>query len=463
MSSALLGHDLSFGRIGASDLPIFRADTRLHSLFYTSGFLAVVDRDHAVIFEAEVFSSNPDSRAAGALRDSAQRASVNWSRLTERPFEPVCLTLYLNNECNLRCCYCYSCPSPEPGIRLDKDTIQQAAALVAVNCKRRKTPLTVVFHGGGEPTLHQALTDSALDTVEQIAREQGLGIFRYVATNGVMPATKARWLAQRFDLIGLSCDGPMDIQDNQRPLWGGGSTSSAVQRTARIVKDSGKPLSIRVTLTRESFRRQAEIADYLCQMFQPREIHVEPVYEVGRAEDGTTVIESAEEFVSEFLHAERIAQAHGVRWQMSISRPEELHGPYCHLFRDVLQLVPGSGAIACFKVTDADTARRQGSLIGERNTDGTFSLNAQRISELQTLLQHEPEMCQNCFNKFHCVRTCPEYCPLESSPHQAGFRCQIGRLLMGSRLLEIANRLLGQPSTTGIRATWIPRNDREPV
>jgi len=63
-------------------------------------------------------------------------------------FLPECLTLYMNNECNLRCVYCHTDPTSQPAARLELDTIAAAGEVVAENCRKKNRPFYVVFHGG---------------------------------------------------------------------------------------------------------------------------------------------------------------------------------------------------------------------------------------------------------------------------------------------------------------------------
>ncbi len=435
----------------ATDLPIFRADQPDRGLFYAPGYLVVTRNSQTADLERQLLSGTAPSSSAFAatLRQYAQTAyEVNQSQV-QQPFAPVCLTLYLNLECNLHCRYCYAMPSPEPAARLSLNTVGAAAEIVAANCVAQGRPLTVVFHGGGEPTLDQALADAALDAVEAVAAAHQLDIMRYIATNGVISPQKARWLAERFDLIGLSCDGPPTIQNAQRPRWGGGSSSDAVARTAQIVRDAGKPLHVRVTLTAETIACQPEIATYLCEQLAPSEIHVEPIYQVGRAATQEKAIEDAEAFVDAFWRAHAIAAGWGIRWLTSGSRPGEVHGAYCHIFRQVLQLVPGDAATTCFRITTATEARATGSLIGEASLSGYFHLDAEPIDRLRAELMTQPEHCGDCFNQYHCVRGCPEFCPLQDQITPDAFRCRVQQLLVSSLLQRVGTAILNDADIAG--------------
>ena len=122
--------------------------------------------------------------------------------------------------------YCFAEAAPGRGPRLDPAAIRAGARLVAENCRARGLPMTLVCHGGGEPALHLEPLAEALALVETIAAERDVPLFRTISTNGALPAATAEWIARRFDRVGLSCDGPPDVQASQRPVWGGGDSAA---------------------------------------------------------------------------------------------------------------------------------------------------------------------------------------------------------------------------------------------
>jgi sulfatase maturation enzyme AslB (radical SAM superfamily) len=320
--------------------------------------------------------------------------------------------------------------------------IRGAAHLVAENCRGRGLPMTLVCHGGGEPALHPDLLGEALDAIEEIAREHGLPLFRYIATNGVMPAATAAWVALRFDLVGLSCDGPPDVQDKQRPAWGGGSSAPMVERTAAIVRQHGTPLHVRVTVTQQTVERQPEIAEYICRALRPSEIHVEAVYAAGRGQAlaGTWAETEADRFVAGFLAARQVAARYGVRWANSGSRLGEIHGPYCHVAREVLNLVPGGAATGCFLVTEAAEAERRQVTVG-RQVHDSLQLDQPGIDRMRRAVEAPPAACQACFNGYHCARACPDACEMDGPPAADGFLCRVRRRLAEAEIDALADRL----------------------
>jgi sulfatase maturation enzyme AslB (radical SAM superfamily) len=430
-----------FTPVSALSVPIFRRDRSDYAVFYAPGFVAVSDSSRADDFQSTLDATRArQDPVAAALCHHAERAEASRSAASTTPFEPVCLTLYLGNQCNLRCTYCYASPSRGAALRLDWLTIQSAGERVLANCAKHGVPLTLVLHGGGEPTLFPDLIDRLLDGLEQAAGSQDVPLVRYVATNGVLSIARARWLARRFDTVGLSCDGPERFQSAQRPTWAGKSSTPFVERTAEVVRAEGTALHVRVTVTSRTLHDQAEIARYLCERIQPDEIHLEPLYLGGRAGlEASLRPEHALAFLDGFFEARRIAANFGVPLLTSGSRISEIHWSYCNVFRDVLQLVPGGVATACFKATDAAASDARTMTIGHCEENGSgLSFDRRRITTLRHGLSRWPERCRDCFNRFHCTLGCPDSCPVEPQVDPPEFRCQVQMALALRALDEIA-------------------------
>lgn len=257
-----------------------------------------------------------------------------------------CLTIFVNNRCNLACRYCYSAASALPGDGVSAAAVRAAARRVAIDCATRSIPFTLALHGGGEPMLDVAVVGRILDIVADECRRAGVALWSYTATNGVLPDETARWMASRFDLVGVSCDGPEDIQDRQRLARDGSRSSVSVDRTLKTLQELARPFMIRVTVTRDTISRQAEIAAHLAR-YAPGEIRMEPVYLAPPGRRAFRPSDAAA-FVSGFLAAQAEAGASGVSVTTSLTRPESVYGRYCNVFRHVLNVVPGDVATLCF-------------------------------------------------------------------------------------------------------------------
>jgi uncharacterized protein len=337
---------------------------------------------------------------------------------------------------------------------LDQEAIAAAADVVARSCQEKGLPLSAVFHGGGEPTLHRQEIERAVGSVESAAAACGIKTFFYLATNGVMSEDMAAWLASVFDLVGLSCDGPAGIHDRQRPRWDGRGSLRVLERTAQIMHQAGCPLHVRVTVTRQTLARQAEIVEYICRQIAPLEIHLEPVYLGGRAAatDGLATHQVAE-FIAHFTAARTVARRDGVALLSSGSRLGSIHGPYCNVFRQVLNLVPATGsdtevmATACFKLANARQAEAKGAGIGAWHpSTGRLEIDHAQVHALRQQLRRVPLWCLDCFNRYHCAGDCPDRCPLDGNAHHPelegpGLRCLLQGGLSATILEEQASLL----------------------
>ncbi|MEJ2210458.1 MAG: radical SAM protein [Anaerolineae bacterium] len=438
--------------VGDGRLPLFRlapGGDEAYVAFYAPGCLCVVEGPSAGSFEADLVSGGGGGWAA-TLRRRAERA-LAWAADREaEPFRPECLTLYLHDECPLGCTYCYADPRPPgQGRRLEPAAVAAAADLVAANCRAKGLPFLVGFHGGGEPTLHGEQVEALLALVRGAAERHGVELRLYLATNGAFSEEKAAWVARHFRWVGLSCDGPADIHDAQRPDRQGRGSLPLVARAARVLREAGVNLRVRATITPAGLERQAEVADYVCRQMAPAEIHFEPLYGGGRSARGGLAPAQAEAWVDGFLQARAVAAGYGIPLRTSGTRPGELHGPHCQVLRQVLNLVPPGGlATACFKAADGAGARRLGSLVGALDPrSGRFQVDAGRVALLRRRLGALPAGCDDCFNRFHCAGECPDRCPLddgEAPPTGPGFRCRAQRLLAARLLEERAAELWAQ-------------------
>jgi len=440
-----------------SILPIFQIKTGNRCVLYTPGHLTVVKPDVVdAISQAWNGDTSPDEittqQVAAWLQTRAEQTFEQWQQWVTSPFAPESLTIYLSNRCNLACPYCYVSKdrsntqnNTQDFPVIQENVVRSAARLVAQHCATQDKPFYVVLHGGGEPALHWELVERIESLTRQIAFQFDIEWFGYIATNGVFSEKKARWLANHFDLIGLSCDGPPDIQDRQRPLQGGKETSHIVERTARIIRESGGSFEVRTTITPQTAERQREIVKYLHEQLRAETIRFEPVYQVRGGGKQGFVPNDAELFVGRFLEAQKEAQARGIELSFSGIRLHEIHSSYCDILRNVLHLNPDGTATACFFSTDGRNSDEAPFVIGRFAEDtGEFVLNRERIETHKRRALEIPKYCYECLNVYHCARGCPEFCSV-NVPHTspfASFRCQIHQQLAQAWILQAAEQIV---------------------
>lgn len=397
-------------------LPLFRLTRGGATVFYAPGHVA------------HEFSEELAGRAA--------EAQAAWQRLAEAPFAPQCLTIYLNNRCNLACEYCYAAAGRgQAAPPIGERAALGAARLVARCCADKRQSMHLVLHGGGEPALDWESAIRLVEGTRAIAAEAGVGCFAVLATNGVMPPERAAWMGRQLDLVEISCDGPPEIQDRQRPLPGGGPTSPHVERTARALRQAGVRFLVRATITPRTVERQAAIVAYLHQVLGAVEMRFEPVYRME-----AFAPERAEWFAGHFLAAQREARARGCDLSFAGARLDEIHGPFCDVLRDTLHLLPDGTATACFFATDGRAAEAAGLAIGKWDEPrGEYTLDMDRIAAHRRKALDLPAACRACIAACHCARECPEHCAVTgAAPETPSFRCLVQRQLAEEWILEAA-------------------------
>ena len=432
-------HD-KFQRLSTTKLPIYKYLSSSFVLFYAPGILIKIHPDMIKEIEAGIILKKYN-QLSDLLLKKAGEASFSSRKMLKSSFVPTNITLYMNQKCNLDCQYCFSV---DGSINSEELSIKSALAgieVVAKNCCNQNKPMTMVIHGGGEPLLSWQKIEQIMLGAISILKINGVNANKYIATNGVMSVEKARWLATNFDRIGISCDGPFNIQSVQRPAKNNLGTNQKIERTARIIREAGKKLDVRVTITPAVIESQPLIARYICENLQANEIHVEPVYLGGKTKKEDCIDESQTDyFIQSFLEAQKIAEHFGSHWLISGTRLNEVHTSYCHIFQQVLNLVPGEVATACFKLVNSKQVEAEGMALGYycKETD-QFKLD---IPHFEALLSQYalPSKCNDCFIEYQCSHGCPNNCLLMQESNDPSL-CQILQGIAFAQIMQKAENM----------------------
>jgi sulfatase maturation enzyme AslB (radical SAM superfamily) len=428
------------------ELPIHLLSLDGSMALYTPGHIAILDTEGCTLIEqgwqrGTAIDHRYWAGVAAQMEQIAADTVRRRHRIATRKFQPTCLMLQLSNRCQLACGYCYSAAQSRAtgALPLALEAACSGARLVAENARERGTAFHLVIHGGGEPSLHPDLIERIVETTKAYAASANIGWHGYIATNGVMHAGVAHRLGELFDVVGLSCDGPPEIQSSQRPMPKGGNSSAWVQSTARSIATAGARLQVRATVTPATIDRLIEIIDYVAGCLRADMLRLEPIYRAHSPAEGFGA-DDARHFVERWLEAEARAADIGLTLSLSGVRPDELHGPHCALSKDVLLMTPDAAVVNCFACASADSEPHLTVGRWDKETD-ELQLDHPRIRDLLRRLNVMPTACIDCINAYHCARDCPDGCALEPSNSASivvaasresspfGFRCQIQRLL----------------------------------
>ena len=154
-----------------------------------------------------------------------------------RALKPRAFALELVKGCNLRCGYCYYAgreDAYDPKTRMSREVAERSVEVLLA-----EGPLDQPAHlhfFGGEPLLDFALLRAVTEYAERRARETGRAMTFEVTTNGTRlePETIAFLNRHRF-AVGVSFDGPPEVQDAARPLAGGSSYALAAPKVRALL------------------------------------------------------------------------------------------------------------------------------------------------------------------------------------------------------------------------------------
>lgn len=309
--------------------------------------------------------------------------------------------LLLGRGCPLRCCYCYA----NAGVTRELMSKEIADRAILLYLARNPKNPKVTLFGGGEPTLN-------IHAIKYIVEKYEKQIQWVLTTCGVVSPTFLEWLIDKGVAITFSVDGPPEIQNLLRPLRNGGPSSMFVERSMRMWLDkSGKPLSVRTTLTEDTIDQIDSILDYF-DAFSVKTIHFECLYNLGRATElvGNGVLRqvSVEKWVETTIKILKWAREN--KRYIKIGELSHLLHPgavsYCGPMCGKTIVVNHEGKLtACSEVVDERNKEWNLFCIGDCQSE--FRIDEQKLSYLASRFPDNMALCGGCFAKYLCRGGCP--------------------------------------------------------
>ena len=182
---------------------------------------------------------------------------------------PSCVTIACGNRCAQRCVYCYGAPVHDSRAVIEPQFVAAALALAARAAAVRAEPLRVIFHGVGEPTQAWRRFAECVELAHAVPRRHGVAARLDLCTGGQLSPARAAWVAERFDGVQVSIDGPADVQNRQRPRRDGRDALSAPLRLARAASAAGRRVCVKATVTAATVERMVEIVELVAREVGP--------------------------------------------------------------------------------------------------------------------------------------------------------------------------------------------------
>ncbi|MCL1926462.1 MAG: radical SAM protein [Syntrophorhabdaceae bacterium] len=316
------------------------------------------------------------------------------------------VVLFLTNQCNLRCSYCYASSGDFMPKMMSWEVAKAAVDRVMGDVVARgANEMTLGFHGGGEPTMNWEILTRITDYACEKAAENGLALHVSGAFNGYWSSGVREYILSRFTDVSLSFDGLPDVQNSQRPAAGNKASFDRVAETLAALDQSDVSYGIRMTVTRDHIARLAESVAYICDHFRPIKIQAEPVFLEGRAKEEHAVDDSGM-FVEQFITAHRVATRHGIDFFYSGARPDVTVLRFCLAACRALVVTADGDVVTCFESYGKEHPLSARYIVGGYRGGGEFLVDRDKLDAHFSRTADSIPYCQGCFCRWHCAGDC---------------------------------------------------------
>jgi uncharacterized protein len=322
------------------------------------------------------------------------------------------LRIHVTEDCSLRCVYCYL----EGGKKIGKTSIEKISTLIDQFIDIKSPLVTVNLHGGGEPLMDIALVKEIVKTVNSKIKN----IQWTIQTNGIISERTIDFLNEHNFQIGISIDGPPDIQNQQRPGINGKKFSEFTEKAiAYVLKTKPENLLTISVITNYSVHLQKDILKYLYNLGVQRAVF-DPLTELGRVftsqvskNINNDMVKSPNllVFCKNFLDALNWASDNSMVLTTDFIRTAfmsaNLLDRNCNACSSALNLTTDGYLTACTRGFSLDESKNNLFVFGEyENESKSFQIFKDKQKLLQDRSVYNIEKCKKCYLKFSCAGDC---------------------------------------------------------
>lgn len=164
----------------------------------------------------------------------------------------------------MQCTYCLvrrNASSP----RLDPCFCGAACQIVLANGARTKRRPRVVFHGLGEPTYHWDQFRTCVEVALEASRAWDWPLDLVLCTGGQLDSSQARYVAERFQEVQVSLDGPERLQTLHRKRRDTSDSFAPALNTACVAAFAKCKVVINVTVTESTVKEMPEVVRFVAE------------------------------------------------------------------------------------------------------------------------------------------------------------------------------------------------------
>ena len=374
------------------------------------------------------------------LKENSSERAIKYGKPQNHlsKFVPESVSLFLTNNCPLRCLYCYA-EGGKNKLNMPWDIVTGILDEIAENVvSAGSKKMTVNFHGGGDVTSAWGLLVRTRKYLQEIADRNDIQLNTSIGLSGVLQDKQCQWIIQNINGATVSLDGDPD-NNIHRILANGNPSFPYVDATLKRFDKAEYNYGLRCTVTEDTVLEMEHIVRFFCENYLVKHIMVEPMFPVGRANTTGVRSPSAQQFVEQFRKAHSVAQSFGRTLIYSGARITTLSNSFCQATNDSCAVTPEGWITSCYEVLDVDNPSSHVFFYGRYNRETRrMEVDDKRRKNLFNLTVLNRPGCSTCFCKWHCAGDCPVKAlqseVLEESEYPD--RCYINRMLTKDQLLE---------------------------
>jgi len=334
---------------------------------------------------------------SGILIPDKSDLPLNFFFKNKRPKEEK-ITLFLADKCNASCKYCYG--GSETGLCLK---FRLAKRIIDEFIKERKPEkLSVTFHGGGEPLLFLGLINKITDYL----KEKKIEAVFSTQTNGIISERARKWILKKTKSTAVSCDGPPEIQDFQRPLKNGGKSSPFVEKTIKfLVGNDYKNLFVNIVVSSFSVSRMEETVKYFHNL-GVKTIGFSLLSENKRSRKNKIYTPDLTQYLKNALKAVKLADDYKMKTRFELLSINEPTFCFCGLPFFRFCVTPDGYISDCYETTSKNSGIKDFIYGSFDKKNNKIVYRKDRTDRLSKRLSENIKDCQKCYLKLVCAGDC---------------------------------------------------------
>lgn len=350
----------------------------------------------------------------------------------KQAFSPSLCILMPTTACNLACSYCYADNPDKKPLVMKWAIAKQGIDIAYQNSKENNSKkFSLSFHGGGEPTLPQNLVLKACNYARKLDPQCPISI----TSNCVWEDDFRNKLLEYVTEVSISFDGAKITQDRQRPDKEGKGTFNRVMKSIQEIEGRNIAYGIRMTITKQSLPELLSNVTFIAKRTKCHVVHVEAVYDKGRAMGSDLKLLDVDLFVEKFLEAYDFAKSKGLEVKVSSVRPNVISNSFCKATSEALIVTTHGELTSCYEVFDDSHPLSKDFLIGTVDSQIGIQLYADKRTQLLQMIEDNKASCRTCFCYYHCAGDCPPK-SLYVKSKKDSFRCRITQELTKAMIID---------------------------